>query len=205
MSVAAGDHHSLALTVQGALFSFGHGANGQLGHGDRANQLHPKRVVVLAKERIVSVAAGGNHSLALTAEGALFSFGFGGYGQLGHGDTTCQPQPKRVVALAKEQVVSMAAGDNYSLALTTEGALFSFGKGGQGQLGHGDTANQPRPKRVAVLAKERVVVDVAAGAHHSLSLTAEGSLFSFGRGEHGQLGHGDWANQPRPKRVAMLL
>ena len=73
MSVAAGSSHSLALTAEGALFSFGRGDYGQLGHGDTANQQQPKRVVALAKERVVGVAAGSRHSLALTAEGSLFS------------------------------------------------------------------------------------------------------------------------------------
>ena len=98
----------------------------------------------------MSVAAGDCHSLALTAEGTLFSFGSGYYGQLGHGDTANQPRPKRVVALAKERVVSVAGGDNHSLVLTAESVLFSFGRGGHGQLGHGDTANQLRPKRVVL-------------------------------------------------------
>ena len=118
-------------------------------YGDTANQLQPKRVLVLAKERVVSVAAGSEHSLALAAEGALFSFGCGVDGQLGHGDTANQPQPKRVVALAKQRVVSVAASDYHSLVLTAKGVLFSFGRGGDaGRLGHGDSASQLRPKQV---------------------------------------------------------
>ena len=54
------------------------------------------RVVASAKERMVGVSAGSSHSLALTAEGALFSFGYGAYGRLGHGDAANQLQPKRV-------------------------------------------------------------------------------------------------------------
>ena len=87
----------------------------------------------------------------------MFSFGCGANGQLGHSDTAWQPRPKRVAALAKERVVSVAACNNHSLALTTEGALFSFGHGANGQLGHGDTANQLRPKRVTALTMESVV------------------------------------------------
>ena len=204
VSMAAGMSHSLVLTTKGALFSFGYAMYGQLGHGDNTSQQWPKRVAVLAKERIVSVAAGTFHSLALTAEGTLFSFGWGQYGQLGHGDATDQLQPKRVLALAKEKVVGVAAGSSHSLALTAGGALFSFGHGANGALGHGDTADQRRPKRVAALSKERVV-SVAAGTYHSQALTAEGALFSFGGGWHGQLGHGaDKVNQPQPKRVAAL-
>ena len=108
----------------------------------------------LAKEGVASVAAGDYHSLAVTAEGALFSFGYGGFGQLGHGDTAHQWLPKRLAGLAKERVASVAAGQDHSLALTVEGALFSFGRGTSGQLGamgHADTANRLQPKRVAGL------------------------------------------------------
>ena len=148
--MAAGGGHSLALTAEGALFSFGLGEYGQLGHGDAANQLQPKRVVALAKERVVGVAAGMFHSLALTAEGTLLSFGQGTCGRLGHGDTEKQPWPKLVAALAKESVVNLAAGGGHSLALTAKGALFSFGVGRHGQLGHDDTASQLRPKQAMV-------------------------------------------------------
>ena len=196
-TIGGGTHHSLVVK-DGELFSSGWGLFGQLGHGNRTNQSQPKRVVALAKERAVSVAAGKNHSLALTAEGALFSFGLGAYGRLGHGDTENPPQPKLVAALAKERVVSVAAGMSHSLALTAEGALLSFGYGAYGRLGHGDTANLTQPKRVVALAKERIV-GVAAGDDHSLALTAEGALFSFGWCLFGQLGHGDTAGQLQPK------
>ena len=83
-------------------------------------------------------APGGFHSLALTAGGALFSWGYGGFGRLGHGDEWIQLRPKRVEALSKEQVVSVSAGGAHSLALTAGGALYSCGYGIGGQLGHGD-------------------------------------------------------------------
>ena len=76
---------------------------GALGHGDEANQLRPKRVAALANERVVSVAAGDCHSLALTAEGTLFSFGRGEYGRLGHGNTACQLRLKQVKELTTAQ------------------------------------------------------------------------------------------------------
>ena len=147
MSASAGRYVSLALTAQGALFSFEWGGNGQLGHGDKGDQPQPKRVAALTKERVVDAATGGDHSLALTAEGAVFSFGVGAQGQLGHGGTAARPRPEPVAALAKERVVGVAAGRFHSLA-STAGALFGFGQGVKGQLGHGDRTNRPRPKRV---------------------------------------------------------
>ena len=68
---------------------------GALGHGDRQEQLRPKHVVAF-KERVVAVSAGGRHSLALTASGAVWSWGDGQRGRLGHGDEQHQLLPKSI-------------------------------------------------------------------------------------------------------------
>ena len=72
--------------------------DGQLGHGDAQNQLLPKKVEALAGQRVVAVSARGMHSLAITADGSVWSWGYGALGQLGHGDTQDQLLPKKVEA-----------------------------------------------------------------------------------------------------------
>ena len=198
------------MVKDGALFSFGR-VHGALGHSDTASQQWPKRVVALANESVVGVATGDYHSLVLTAEGALFSFGHGLFAPLGHGDTANQLQPKRVVALAKERVVGVATGFSHSLVLTAEGALFSFGYGAYGQLGHGDTTYQLQPKRVETLAHERVV-GVAADSSHALAsadgggrtiqlrMWCEWSTRPWRQGEPVSADHGDAVNQWQPNR-----
>ena len=121
-------------------------------------------MVALVNESMVGVATGDNRSLMPTAAGALFSFGhglfaalatatgYGAYGQLGHGDTTHQLQPKPFEALADERGLGVAADSSHSLALTAEGALFSFGSSANGQLGHVGRSDQ---QRVAALANMR--------------------------------------------------
>ena len=107
------------------------------------------QVAALAENRVVSVAAGANHTLAITTDGALYSFGGGGDGQLGHGDTEEQKLPKRVAALAKHTVMHVGASGYHSIAITAAGIAFSWGEGTDGKLGHGDdTSNQLRPKQV---------------------------------------------------------
>eukprot|EP01043_Picozoa_sp_COSAG02_P104430 COSAG02_NODE_40427_length_405_cov_2.944444_1_plen_83_part_10 len=82
------------------------------------------------------VAAGGDHSLVLTTAGAVFSFGYGNYGRLGHGDTANQLSPVQIQSLGTDNAM-VAAGGYHSLVLTTAGAVFSFGRSYYGQLGHG--------------------------------------------------------------------
>ena len=92
----------------------------------------------------------------------------------------------------------MAAGFCQSFALTTDGAVWSWG---YGKLGHGDEQQQLLPKKVEAFAGQRVVA-VSAGVAHSLAIIADGAVFAWGEGECGCLGHGeDLSNQLLPKKV----
>ena len=74
---------------------------GELGHGDEQSQLLPKKVEALAGQRVVAVSAGGEHSLAITADSAVFTWGEGERGCLGHGeDLSNQLLPKKIEAWA---------------------------------------------------------------------------------------------------------
>ena len=203
VAVSVAQHHSLALTADGEVWSWGWGAYGMLGHGDRQTQLLPKKIEALTGQRIVAVSAGAHHSLALAADGAVWSWGQGACGMLGHGDEQTQWLPKKVEAFAGRRVVAVSAGGMHSLALTADGAVWSWGQGAYGQLGHGDTQHQPLPKKVEALAGQRVVA-VSAGDAHSLAITADGAVWSWGRGGNGRLGHGDQQNQLQPKKIEAL-
>ena len=145
--MSAGIAHSLALTADGARWSWGGGNSGKLGHGDQQNQLLPKKVEALADQRTVAVAPGYFHSLALTADGAVWSWGNGDWGKLGLGDWQNQLQPQKVEALAGQRVVAVSAGARHCIALTADGAVLTWGKGEDACLGHGeDVSNQLLPK-----------------------------------------------------------
>ena len=97
----------------------------------------PKKVEALAGRRVVAVSplqSALGHSLALTADGGVWSWGFGGGGQLGHGDGQNQLLPEKIEALAGRRVVAVSAGDAHSLALTADGAVWSSGAGGYGRF-----------------------------------------------------------------------
>ena len=199
VAVSAGANHSLALTADGAVWSWG--GFGRLGHGDEQEQWQPKKIEAFAGHHVVAVSAGVYHSIALTANGSVWSWGGGVCGRLGHGDDQNQLLPKRIEGLAGQRVVAVSAGAMHSLALTADGAVWSWGSGGFGRLGHGDEQRRLQPKKVEALAGQRVVA-VLAGEDHSLALTANGAAFTWGQGERGCLGHGeDLSNQLLPKKV----
>ena len=203
VSVYAAEYHSLALTGSGAVWSWGHGGFGKLGHGDEQHQLLPKQIEALAGQRVVTVSTGEHHSLALTTDGSVWSWGYGGFGQLSHGDQQDQLLPKKVEAFAGRRVVALSAGAHHSLALTVGGSIWSWGWGVFGQLGHGDLQDQLLPKKVEAFAGQRVVA-VSAGGTHSLATTADGRVWSWGRGNFGRLGNGNEQDQPLPKKIDAL-
>jgi alpha-tubulin suppressor-like RCC1 family protein len=89
VQVAMGDNYTAAVTAGGKLLTFGCGLYGRLGHGGRADELAPREVLgALEGEIVAGVAAGDEHTVALTTGGGLFTFGYGEYGRLGHGDET---------------------------------------------------------------------------------------------------------------------
>ena len=86
--MACGYAHTVVATEGGDVYTFGLGLYGQLGHGDEENQLAPRRVPAAGfnGERVVMVAAGNEHTVALSEAGHVFTWGNGGGGQLGHND-----------------------------------------------------------------------------------------------------------------------
>eukprot|EP00906_Rhabdomonas_costata_P037296 RCo052474 len=199
LMLSAGWHHSMAVTREG-LHTWGNAAYGQLGHGDSTGLSRPKVVSALQDRQVLMVSAGSFHSMAVTKEG-LFTWGKGESGCLGHGDTQNQVQPKFVTSLQGKQILQISAGYYHSMAVTPEG-VFTWGKGDQGLLGHGDEADQTVPKLIQGL-RGKKFISISAGTYHSLALTTEG-LYTWGDGSSGCLGHGDSARQYVPKKVEAL-
>ena len=95
------------------------------------------------------MSAGYSYSLAITADGSIWSWGGGRFGRLGHGDYQLQLLPKKVEAFAGRRVVAVSTGSAHSLALTADGAVYAWGLGERGCLGHGeDLSHQLLPKKI---------------------------------------------------------
>lgn len=133
--VSLGIHHAIALTSNGLLFSWGRGINGQLGHGEIPNEDSPKLIKALAQKRIVDITCGENHTLAVTENREIYSWGAGQFGQLGHGDLLRQSLPNKIVTLESHKIVQVSAGRRHSVALDDKGRIFVWGCNDLCQLG----------------------------------------------------------------------
>ena len=121
--------------------------------------------VAMARVRIGGakklISAGNAHSLVTSGKaGEIWSFGYGGFGQLGHGGTGSEAVPRLIEALSGVVVRQVAAGARHSIVLTRDGDVFTWGWGVYGQLGQGNTASQLVPKRVEGLT---IMTDISAG------------------------------------------
>ncbi len=185
--------------AEGNVFSFGSNEYGQLGHGDTTDRHTPIEIPDLSNA--IAVATGRNHSLVVLEDGAVYSFGYNYWGQLGHGDQDERHLPARIEGLPSIPAVAVAAGDDHSIVLLDNGAVYSFGANWCGQLGHGDTSSRSTPTKITSLSD---VVAIAAGGHHSLVVLGNGNVYSFGMNLNGQLGHGDTDHRHAPTKIVLL-
>jgi len=155
----------------------------------------PKLVTSFGKTRIVSVCAGSNHTLAISEAGQLWSCGRNRYGQLGQGHVMDEASFFMVDAIRTHRIVSVAAGKFHSMALASDGKLFTWGDNSGGQLGQNNLVNHPTPALVEYLDPASLrpgarITAIAAGGYHSFALTVSGQLMATGRHKEGQLGVG---------------
>ena len=105
--------------------------------------------------------------------------------------------------LVEQGVRQIAVGEKHILALSDSGDVYAWGSGSSGQLGLGKKRGFPSPQLVWGLMRKGVR-QISAGNAHSLALTYNGMVYSWGSGKAGQLGHGDRATQPLPKLIQYL-
>jgi alpha-tubulin suppressor-like RCC1 family protein len=202
-SVSVGSKHTLILTVDGEVLSCGVGEYGRLGTGTNDDAWTPQPLETLVDDDIIQIAAGGNHSLALTAEGKIYSWGRNDTGALGHGDSyidiySMEDYPRAVECedvYKKGKVVQIAAGKGRSAALTSDGRLFLWGR----NLGHVPTIVEGSALNGLKVAK--VSLGGEAGKSVIAVICEDQSLWTFGDGSSKLIGQAVSGRQPTPMRV----
>ena len=131
--VAGGDSYTAAVADDGSLFTWGYGALGQLGLGDKNSRWTPVKVdaETFGNSPVLTVACGYYHTLAVTEDGATYSFGDGEDDKLGHNDHNTRLVPTRIDMqhFGDTKIVSVSASQFHSSAVTTDGAIFTWGFG----------------------------------------------------------------------------
>ena len=176
-----GDYHSLALRGDGKVFAWGWNLYGIL--GPDPNQWQPIEVPGL--QCIIAIESGKNHALALGSDGSVWAWGLNTDGQLGRGTFGgLSGTPLPVNGLS--DMVAVAAGASHSLALKSDGTVWSWGGNGNGQLGDGTQVARSTAAQVSGISG---AIRIAAGDYHSLALLAGGTVRGWGLNS-GALGDG---------------
>jgi alpha-tubulin suppressor-like RCC1 family protein len=182
LKIASGYKAAMGVRTNGGLWSWGLNNSGQLGLGNTTYYSSPKQVGALTSWTSISMSV--NHVLAVRSNGTLWSWGSNSSGGLGLGNTTDYSSPKQVGALTNWSIVSCGYG-NTSYAVKTDGTLWSWGRGTQGQLGLSTTTSYSSPKQVGSDTNWSFV----SGAYNSvIALKTNGTLWSWGQNDVGQLG-----------------
>ena len=205
VQVSAGTDHSLAIGSDGNAYAWGSNDSGQLGNHSLTTHLTPAMVKKPADApadfTYVQVSAGYAHSLAIGSDGYVYAWGYNGNGQLGNNSASESLVPVRVRDPANPtdtskglQAVQVSAGYFHSLAVGSNGYIYTWGYNSNGQLGN-KTANPSVPVLTRDPAnptdtnKGLQAVQVSGGQYHSLAIGTDGSAEAWGSNEFGQLGN----------------
>lgn len=148
IAISCGAYHSLVLTDSGRVYSFGNNIFGQLGDDSNETSFKPSEINGLIDHKVVAISCGFYHSMALTEEGFVYSWGHNSYGQLGVGNNDNSCQPIRIDFGNNVLVQKISCGFAHSLVLATDGIVYGFGYDQFGQIGCDIKLNQNIPIKV---------------------------------------------------------
>jgi len=199
---AAGDSHTFAISTDGKLWAWGQNNNGQLGLINVTFYSSPVQVGALTNWKQVSAGGFNGHSLAVKTDGTLWTWGHNAvYGQLGLGDITNRSSPSQVGSLTNWKQVIGTHSSSY--AIKQDGTLWAWGYNGlYGQLGQNNLTSYSSPVQVGSLTNWKQI-----GGTTSFGVAAiktDGTLWTLGANDYGQLGLGDIIPRSSPTQVGSL-
>ncbi len=183
--VSAKSYSSFAIKTDGTLWAWGQNSNRQLG-GSNLDQVYAP-IQIGTANNWQKIYAGYGHTMAIRTDGSLWGWGAmnGNYGQVGTGTSVATITPTQIGNDTNWTDVSL--GMYFTLALKSDGTLWSWGKNDYGQLGDGTTLNKSIPTQVG---SDSDWESISADTSFSIALKTNGTLWAWGQNTHGQLGNG---------------
>lgn len=183
IDVKTGNNHSLALMADGTVRAWGRNVVAQMGLGYTSDEIVTP-ITVPGLSNIVAIAACGSFSLALRSDGVVFAWGLNQDSQCGQPSSNITVNtPTQVPWLTG--VTAIDAGLYHGVALRSDGTVWSWGRGTNGQLGNGLAQTSATPVMAAGVSN---VTKIAAGYFFTVALRNDGTLMGWGAGGEGQLG-----------------
>ena len=192
----SGENHTITLSNDGILHSFGKNVDGQLGLGHNNNVSLPLPTSIPNLPKIYLISCGWNFTVCVDHEGSMWSFGQNKYGQLGTGNTTDFNVPQKILDIPP--VLSTSCGAFHTLIITTDSNLWSCGRNDFGQLCLANEDKQLKPENQMKPQKTSFpnISKISSGVFHSLFQNEKEEIFSCGYNNYGQCGLGHF-NSPQ--------
>ena len=210
--ISCGIWHGAAVTFEGSVHIWGFNrSHGVLGHGNPLQSEHylgPSIITSLNERKIRNISCGNNYTLAIDDRGNLFAWGFGRHGVLGLGDEKDRLKPTLVEENINEKIIYIDAGFAHSGIVTESGKILMAGKDSDGALGFGASSlkNSSHYYFQEIESSSNFYfkeLSCSKGEHHghTLALTYDGKVYSWGDGYKGKLGHGDQISRFIPSLI----
>jgi len=188
--IASGSYHNCGVTTAGVLKCWGDGWEGKLGNGDGTGAGQASPVIAMSGTSFKRVAAGRNHTCAITSAGAVQCWGSNNAGQTGSGNLTT-PQLAAVTVDSGTSYSEIAAGEDSSCGITTAGVLKCWGNNTNGVLGDGSSTTRSSPVVIDSGVTYSKITIGGTWIMHSCGITTAGVLKCWGNNSAGQVGRGD--------------
>jgi len=194
LQLICGGHHIHCWADNGEAFGWGLNSFGQCASEKEVQAVTiPLKIMRLSRMVVRMVACGEEHSVVVTDEGEVFTWGRNHYGQLGNSDLSvieCR-LPQLLAAFQNKNVMQVACGAHCTFFICSSGEVWACGRNEHGSLAcRSGTVRQAAPLSIRALSNLGVK-QIFVGACHGLALTNTGGLVSWGSNMYGQLGLGN--------------
>ena len=193
--------YTTSIKTNGTLWAWGVNNNyGQLGLGDKVSRSSPVQIGTLTNWS--TIAVGNNHALALKTDGTIWSWGYNGNGELGQSIVTSINRSSPVQIGTRNDWTWIGAGSNHSMAVRSDGTLWTWGSSVRGEGGRGTTTAVSSPVQVGTLTNWS---KIQGGGYFTLAVKTDGTLWGWGNNGFGQLGQvNSTANRSSPVQIGTL-
>jgi alpha-tubulin suppressor-like RCC1 family protein len=187
--VSCGQNHTAAIKTDGTLWSWGSANNGTLGNGVTIATISTPVTTFAGGTNWKQVNCGATHTAAIKTDGTLWTWGAGSSGRLGNAATTASVSTPVTTFAGGTNWKQVSAGGDHTAAIKTDGTLWTWGDGSNGQLGNA-TVTVTNSTPVTTFAGGNNWKQVSASSDYTTAIKTDGTLWTWGLGSNGQLGNG---------------
>ena len=192
--VDGGFYHTAAIKTDGTLWTWGYNNAGQLGDNTITNRSSPVQTVVFGTNW-KQVSAGITLTVAIKTDGTLWCWGQNTLGELGDNTTTSRSSPVQTVTFGTNWK-QVSAGNNHIAATKTDGTLWCWGYNIVGQIGDNTATSKSSPVQTTTYGTNWKQVD--CGYRHTTAIKTDGTLWTWGYNNLGQLGDNTVVHKSSP-------